>query len=302
MGQQIVSHLGERESPALRPASPGSSVTSAGICRSGHPERGYRSPFIPPDTSSAHPRYGSNERGEVWVRQRRLQDRARSPPAPAFEPLRCHTFITESTFGLPIYRWQPQAADLRRRSTPGGEPTRQRAKPAVIFGYALGKAQRVLSGLDPVHRADLHPRRRRTDDRGLSRGRHSPPSHYPVGAAPTATPTGRGPSSSLRLPPGGSGWMRRFGTLLHRVRFGLDAGPRRPAPPGRRSRLCPLRPCRLARAARHHRSDRRRAGLGHPRIHRPSWPAGWRKGLDARAVGHALGRRAGRRRRSRRRT
>jgi putative mRNA 3-end processing factor len=27
----------------------------------------------------------------------------------AFEPVRCNTFLTESTFGLPIYRWQPQA-------------------------------------------------------------------------------------------------------------------------------------------------------------------------------------------------
>ena len=47
-------------------------------------------------------------RGETWVASGdyKLEDDGFTVP---FEPVRCHAFITESTFGLPIYRWQPQA-------------------------------------------------------------------------------------------------------------------------------------------------------------------------------------------------
>jgi putative mRNA 3-end processing factor len=66
----------------------------------------------------------------------------------AFEPVKCHHFITESTFGLPVYRWQPQEevfADINdwwRSNKAAGKVT-------VLSGYALGKAQRILHGLDP---------------------------------------------------------------------------------------------------------------------------------------------------------
>jgi putative mRNA 3-end processing factor len=46
--------------------------------------------------------------GEVWVASGDYKIEPDGTCAP-FEPVRCHTFITESTFGLPIYRWQPQA-------------------------------------------------------------------------------------------------------------------------------------------------------------------------------------------------
>jgi putative mRNA 3-end processing factor len=65
----------------------------------------------------------------------------------AFEPLRCHAFITESTFGLPIYRWRPQAEtfaaiDLWRRENIAT------GRASILFAYALGKAQRVLAHVD----------------------------------------------------------------------------------------------------------------------------------------------------------
>ena len=85
--------------------------------------------------------------GEVWVASGdyKLEDDGTCAP---FEPVRCHTFITESTFGLPIYHWQPQAgvfADINSwwRSNAAAERT------SVLFCYAFGKAQRLLSGLDP---------------------------------------------------------------------------------------------------------------------------------------------------------
>jgi putative mRNA 3-end processing factor len=65
----------------------------------------------------------------------------------AFEPVQCHTFITESTFGLPIYRWQPQQetiADINRWwAGNAGE-----GRTSVIYAYGLGKAQRILGHVD----------------------------------------------------------------------------------------------------------------------------------------------------------
>lgn len=85
--------------------------------------------------------------GEVWVVSGDYKTEADRTCEP-FEPLRCHTFITESTFGLPIFHWRPQAeifAEINawwRRNREGG-------RTSVLFAYSLGKAQRVLAGLDP---------------------------------------------------------------------------------------------------------------------------------------------------------
>lgn len=70
------------------------------------------------------------------------------PTTTAFEPIACDHFITECTFGLPIYCWPDPAGvmtDLNgwwRDNVAAGLTT-------VIFAYALGKAQRVLADLDP---------------------------------------------------------------------------------------------------------------------------------------------------------
>ncbi|MBK9353900.1 MAG: hypothetical protein IPN09_08025 [Bacteroidetes bacterium] len=46
-------------------------------------------------------------KGEIWVvsGDYKTEDDEFSEP---FEPVKCHTFITESTFALPIFDWQPQ--------------------------------------------------------------------------------------------------------------------------------------------------------------------------------------------------
>ncbi len=64
----------------------------------------------------------------------------------AFEPVKCHTFITESTFGLPIYRWQPQTA-LYQSIIDWAVATVADGLTPVITGYSLGKAQRILDCL-----------------------------------------------------------------------------------------------------------------------------------------------------------
>lgn len=65
-----------------------------------------------------------------------------------FEAVRCHVFLTESTFGLPIYRWKPDSetfADINA----WWRTNRDAERASLIYGYALGKSQRILSGLDP---------------------------------------------------------------------------------------------------------------------------------------------------------
>ncbi len=72
--------------------------------------------------------------------------RAPDPTCAPFEPIRCDTFITESTFGLPIYRWDDTALvvdDIER----WWQGNRDDGRTSVLFCYTLGKAQRVLAEL-----------------------------------------------------------------------------------------------------------------------------------------------------------
>ncbi|MCE2952605.1 MAG: ligase-associated DNA damage response exonuclease [Gemmatimonas sp.] len=87
-------------------------------------------------------------RGEVWV----VSGDYKTDPDPTcapWEPVRCHTFITESTFGLPIYRWpsQRQVFDELNRWWAANAAE---GRVSLLCAYALGKAQRLLAGLDPA--------------------------------------------------------------------------------------------------------------------------------------------------------
>ncbi|WP_334155306.1 ligase-associated DNA damage response exonuclease [Tepidimonas sp.] len=85
-------------------------------------------------------------RGEVWVVSGDYKVEA-DPTCAPFEPVRCHTFITESTFGLPLYRWRPQAAVLADIQA-WWQANAAAGRASVLYAYALGKAQRLLAGLD----------------------------------------------------------------------------------------------------------------------------------------------------------
>jgi putative mRNA 3-end processing factor len=93
---------------------------------------------------SAQVRVG--RRGEVWVASGDYKLESDGVSAP-FEPQRCHAFISESTFGLPIYRWRPQVETMAsidawwRENAAAG-------RASVLYAYALGKAQRVLAHVD----------------------------------------------------------------------------------------------------------------------------------------------------------
>lgn len=70
------------------------------------------------------------------------------PTCTPYEPVRCHTFITESTFGLPIYRW-PKEKEVFGQIDEWWRENQRRGKASLLLGYALGKAQRGLAGVDP---------------------------------------------------------------------------------------------------------------------------------------------------------
>jgi putative mRNA 3-end processing factor len=65
-----------------------------------------------------------------------------------FESVKCNTFITESTFGLPVYKWCSQSI-LFNEINSWWQKNKELNIVSIIFGYALGKAQRIISGLDP---------------------------------------------------------------------------------------------------------------------------------------------------------
>ena len=84
--------------------------------------------------------------GQVWVASGdyKLEDDGTCAP---FEPVRCNTFITESTFGLPIYRW-PSQPGLLADINAWWRANAQAGRASVLLCYAFGKAQRILHGVD----------------------------------------------------------------------------------------------------------------------------------------------------------
>lgn len=84
--------------------------------------------------------------GEVWVVSGDYKTEADTTCTP-FEPLRCHTFITEATFGLPIYHWTPQRKVFAEINA-WWRQNADEGRASILYCYALGKAQRVLAGVD----------------------------------------------------------------------------------------------------------------------------------------------------------
>jgi putative mRNA 3-end processing factor len=65
-----------------------------------------------------------------------------------FEPVKCHCFITESTFGLPIYRW-PAQREVFADINAWWQANADAGRASLLMGYSFGKAQRILAGVDP---------------------------------------------------------------------------------------------------------------------------------------------------------
>ena len=95
--------------------------------------------------------YGSAQiraeyKGEVWVVSGDYKI-SPDPLAGHFEPLRCNVFVTESTFGLPVYKWK-QDNVITAEMNEWWVHNQSAGKISVIAGYALGKAQRIIQMLD----------------------------------------------------------------------------------------------------------------------------------------------------------
>lgn len=85
-------------------------------------------------------------KGEVWIVS---GDFKLSPDATCepFEHVKCDFFITEATFGLPVYKWPP-AEILFEEMNDWWRNNQASDKLSVIFAYSFGKSQRVLNGID----------------------------------------------------------------------------------------------------------------------------------------------------------
>jgi putative mRNA 3-end processing factor len=150
-------------------------------------------------------------RGEVWVASGDYKMEP-DPTCTPFELVRCDTFITESTFGLPIYRWTAdrEVFDAIRA---WWRHNRAHGRASVVFAYALGKAQRLLAGLadadvGPVYTHGAVERLNRDYRRA---GVRLADTQYASGM-----PRGHDFAGSLIIAPpsaAGSMWMRRFGTI-----------------------------------------------------------------------------------------
>ena len=85
-------------------------------------------------------------KGEVWVftGDYKTEDDGIAVP---YEPVRCDTFITECTFGLPAFKWVPQAQVMSDINQWWAD-NQAEGRTSVLFGYSLGKAQRLIKHLD----------------------------------------------------------------------------------------------------------------------------------------------------------
>ncbi len=145
--------------------------------------------------------------GEVWVVAGDYKVEPDLTCAP-FELVKCHGFVTESTFGLPIYKWRPQSetfADINRWR----EENQREGKCSILLGYSLGKAQRLLAGLSDIGPIVVHGAVSEINEAYQWGGIRLP-------ATSTTREHKRGHTyegTTVVAPPGvvGSSWLRAFG-------------------------------------------------------------------------------------------
>ena len=148
-------------------------------------------------------------KGEIWVVS---GDYKLMPDATcaAFEHIKCHSLITEATFGLPIYRWQPTEF-IFEEINEWWRGNQAKGKVSVIFAYSLGKSQRVMNGIDrSIGKIFTHGAVERLTEAYRESGVDLPETKY-VGAVENKKEFA---GSLVVAPPSahGSTWLRRFGS------------------------------------------------------------------------------------------
>lgn len=173
------------------------------------------------------------QNGEVWVVSGDYKTE-NDGISGAFEAIPCHTFISESTFGLPIYNWKPQQeiyTDIQNWI----RANQVTGRTSVLIAYSLGKAQRVLKAIEPVtDRIFLHGAIWNTHQVLTAEGWELPavqrvtpdiPKEQYKGSVVIAPPSADGTPWMNRFAPFSvgicSGWMQVRG---HQRRRNADAG------------------------------------------------------------------------------
>ena len=146
--------------------------------------------------------------GEVWVISGDYK-LARDGISEPFEPVRCHGFVSECTFGLPVFTWAPQdqiLSDINAWWTANAAVGRA----SVLGAYALGKAQRVLGGVDAgIGPILTHGAVEAVNAVLRGQGIALPPT---IRVTPETDPRAHPGALVLATPSAlGTPWMRRFG-------------------------------------------------------------------------------------------
>ncbi len=166
--------------------------------------------------------------GEVWVVSGDYKTEA-DGLAEAFQPVRCHAFISECTFGLPVFRWEPQPLVMDRIAR-WWAATAAQGKTAILGAYSFGKAQRLLAGLPPIGPILTHGAVEEVTAILRQQGYALPPTirvtpdvtaKAPPGALVIAPPSALGSAWANRLGPADeafvSGWMAVRGIRRRRA-------------------------------------------------------------------------------------
>ncbi len=167
--------------------------------------------------------------GEIWVVSGDYKTTSDALSTP-FEPVKCHSFITECTFGLPVFEW-PDETDAAREINAWWAANAADGRFSLLGAYSLGKAQRVMALLDPsvgpilTHGAvEATNAILRNQGFALPQTRHVTPDLAPKdysGAMVIAPPGALGSDWSRRFRPAAtgfaSGWMRLRGVRRRRA-------------------------------------------------------------------------------------
>lgn len=142
----------------------------------------------------------------------------KNPTCEPWQPVRCDLLVTESTFGLPVYRWDPEQT-MTDSINQWWRDTRDEGRCCVLYGYAVGKSQRLIAGLDPaIGPIYTHGAVEKGTEAYRNTGVTLPPTTYVgsvegkhdySGAMVVAVPSAHG-----------TPWMRRFG----RIRTAMASG------------------------------------------------------------------------------
>ena len=92
--------------------------------------------------------------GDVWVVSGDYK-REQDPTCDPFEIVQCRVFITESTFGLPVYRWDP-SFEVMEDILSWWSKNAEAGRPSILLSYVMGKTQRIMASLASL--TDCHDR------------------------------------------------------------------------------------------------------------------------------------------------